>query len=238
MNGVLALVAAAAVGIDIGWEPLPEGGFEYIIQIEPQTLESMKRGQPIGSQLPPAVRGMRAYRIIVGDGAVPHEGEPLPVEAARASTTEQPMPAGAPGGAAGSTGAAQATPAMPGPDPHAAPPGVAAEAGPSDPASKATPARDSSGVASRAPLRGGSAAQDADQVPAIPAVSGQDERSGTAPPELTPDAGQKDLREHTASYVQGANRRMRPHPATAACAPESPWQQAARRRGCRSWAQC
>ena len=81
MNGVLAMVAATALAIDVGWEPLPNGGFEYIIQIEPQTLESMKRGQDIFSQLPAAVRGMARYRITVGDGAVPHEGEALPVEA-------------------------------------------------------------------------------------------------------------------------------------------------------------
>jgi hypothetical protein len=38
-------IAAAALGIDVGWQPLPEGGMEYIIQIAPQTLETLKAGE-------------------------------------------------------------------------------------------------------------------------------------------------------------------------------------------------
>ncbi len=32
-------VATAAVGIDVGWQRLPEGGMQYIIQLDPHTLE-------------------------------------------------------------------------------------------------------------------------------------------------------------------------------------------------------
>ena len=69
MNGVMALVLATAVSIDIGWQPLDEGGFEYIIQIEPQMLGTLEAGQAIGSQLPTDVHRHASYRIVVGNAA-------------------------------------------------------------------------------------------------------------------------------------------------------------------------
>jgi hypothetical protein len=76
------------VGIDYGWQPVADGGFEYIIQIEPETLDSLKKGQDIFSQLPPKLRGIRAYRITVGTGPLPHEGEPPPESLTHATETE------------------------------------------------------------------------------------------------------------------------------------------------------
>jgi hypothetical protein len=90
MNGILALVAASVVAIDVGWQPLPDGGFEYIIQLEPQTLESLKDGQDLSSQLPPALQGIRTYRITVGNGPLPHEGEPPPVTASPSAVAKVP----------------------------------------------------------------------------------------------------------------------------------------------------
>lgn len=94
MNGVLALVAATVVAIDVGWQPLPDGGFEYIIQLEPQTLESLKDGQDLSSQLPPSLQGVRTYRITVGNNPLPHEGDPPPVPASTAAVAKVPAPAG------------------------------------------------------------------------------------------------------------------------------------------------
>jgi hypothetical protein len=93
MNGVLALVAATVVSIDVGWQPLSDGGFEYIIQIEPHMLGTLEGGQAISSELPRNLRGMRSYRIIVGNAKLPHEGEPPPVEPAPATPAgESPSP--------------------------------------------------------------------------------------------------------------------------------------------------
>jgi len=86
MNGVLAIVAATLIATDVGWQPLPDGGFEYIIQIKPQSLNTLESGQDISSQLPPRLRGMRGYRITVGNAKLPHQGEPPPVEPATPDT--------------------------------------------------------------------------------------------------------------------------------------------------------
>ncbi|HVU90022.1 MAG TPA: hypothetical protein VHD36_22005, partial [Pirellulales bacterium] len=90
MNGVLALVAAATLGIDVGWQPLDDGGLEYIIQLEPQTLDSLRDGQDLSSQLPPSLQGVRTYRITVGNGPLPHEGEPPPATPNPAAVAKVP----------------------------------------------------------------------------------------------------------------------------------------------------
>ena len=73
MNAFVLLVAMAATGVDVGWQPLDEGGFEYIIQIEPEMLESLLAGQAIQSDLPPFLQDVRTYRIVVGNEALPRE---------------------------------------------------------------------------------------------------------------------------------------------------------------------
>lgn len=68
------LIVALTLGVDVGWRPLPEGGLEYIIQIEPELLRSLERGQPIASDVPLILRDIRRYRIQVGNGPLPQEG--------------------------------------------------------------------------------------------------------------------------------------------------------------------
>ena len=80
MTGLLVCLSAAALGVDYGWQPIAGGGIEYVIQIEPQMLESLKQGEGVSSALPPGAKDIRRYRIMVGDGRLPHHGEPLPVE--------------------------------------------------------------------------------------------------------------------------------------------------------------
>jgi hypothetical protein len=209
MNGVLALVAATTLGIDVGWEPLPSGGFEYIIQIEPQTLESMKRGQEILSALPPAVRGMRRYRITVGDGAVPHEGEPLPIEVAQvppSDATTQPA-----NDAKVNKGARPVDPALPGPESGAAPGAIPVDAAPGEPTGGAaqpatkgphdTSAPGDSSASAGAPGLGHGSER---------AESGQEQPSVMPPPTFTPDAQEKDLMSRTAGYVEGASPPVEP----------------------------
>jgi hypothetical protein len=80
MTGMLALCASmAAVGVDYGWQPVAGGGIEYIIQIEPQMLDSLRAGQDIFSDLPRTASNIRTYRITSGTGPLPHHGEPLPL---------------------------------------------------------------------------------------------------------------------------------------------------------------
>ncbi len=61
----------AIVGINVGWQPLPEGGMEYIIQLDPQTLEALKAGETIHSDVPPSAGEVRAYKIVSGTKKLP-----------------------------------------------------------------------------------------------------------------------------------------------------------------------
>lgn len=59
------------LGINVGWQPLPEGGMEYIIQLDPQTLEALKSGEPIQSDIPPGAGDVRSYKIVIGTEQLP-----------------------------------------------------------------------------------------------------------------------------------------------------------------------
>ena len=43
----LAAIAAATMGVDVGWQPAADGGLEYIIQLEPHQAQSLKSGDVI-----------------------------------------------------------------------------------------------------------------------------------------------------------------------------------------------
>lgn len=81
MNSLFILVAAATLGIEVGWEPLPEGGHEYTIQIEPQLLDVLKEGKDeIFSVVPPELN-VRRYRLLVGTGKLARvSGQPRPTD--------------------------------------------------------------------------------------------------------------------------------------------------------------
>src|SRR5487761_1554116 len=81
MTGMFVCLSAAVMGVDYGWQPVAGGGIEYIIQIEPELLDSLKSGHDIFSDLPTSVRNVRSYRITVGAGRLPHHGEPPPSSA-------------------------------------------------------------------------------------------------------------------------------------------------------------
>lgn len=85
----LILLAATALGVDYGWQPNPGGGFEYIIQIEPELLDALRAGEALRSDLPPFMRDVRAYRIQVGRGEVPREGNPEAAAAQQPPATVQ-----------------------------------------------------------------------------------------------------------------------------------------------------
>ncbi len=77
MNSLLILVTTAALGIEVGWEPLPGGGHEYTIQLEPQLLGILEQGnEEIFSEVPPNI-DVRRYRIVVGTGKLPRDAGPL-----------------------------------------------------------------------------------------------------------------------------------------------------------------
>jgi hypothetical protein len=92
MTGVLVCLSAAVLGVDFGWQPLADGGVEYIIQIEPQMLDSLQDGQSLSSALPAFGHNIRRYRIVVGTADLPHHGEPLPEAPSDQPPAGQPEP--------------------------------------------------------------------------------------------------------------------------------------------------
>ncbi len=67
MNVLLISIAVATLGVDYGWKRLPDGGSEYIIQLNQQTLDALRDGQPIQSDVMPEAGKVRSFRIVVGD---------------------------------------------------------------------------------------------------------------------------------------------------------------------------
>ncbi len=107
MTSLLLLITTAALGIEVGWEPLPEGGHEYTIQIEPQLLDVLAHGEDeIFSDVPPEL-DVRRYRLMVGTGklarvmARPVDTQESSIATRQAhdvqpSEPQLPLPAGAP----------------------------------------------------------------------------------------------------------------------------------------------
>ena len=106
MHGFALLLAAASVGVDYGWQPDADGVMEYIIQIEPELLTALQKGEAIISEIHPDVTGVRRFRIQIGNGPLPRISKPsspvvdLPAEAALpkaslspAETPETELPA-------------------------------------------------------------------------------------------------------------------------------------------------
>ncbi len=84
MNHLAAVLAACVLGIDVGWQPLPDGGVEYIIQIPPQTFEVLKPGEAVQSRVPSEVKDIRQCRVVIGRGTLPRQ---LPAQTVAQSAT-------------------------------------------------------------------------------------------------------------------------------------------------------
>jgi len=104
MNSLM-ICLAAVFGFDVGWERLPDGGVEYIIQLDPQALKLLQAGETFQSHVPPAAGEIRSYRIVVGRAKLPRDEPPptasstiapptaaLPFVATETSETPQPPP--------------------------------------------------------------------------------------------------------------------------------------------------
>jgi hypothetical protein len=71
MIGTILCVAAMTLGVDFGWEPNGDGGLEYIVQIDPESLETLGKGAPLRSDFPRDLRGLQTIRFQVGDKKPP-----------------------------------------------------------------------------------------------------------------------------------------------------------------------
>lgn len=82
MHGLALLLAAASVGVDYGWQPGADGAMEYIIQLEPELISALQKGEAIISEIHPDARGVRRFRIQIGTDPLPRSAPPptTPVE--------------------------------------------------------------------------------------------------------------------------------------------------------------
>jgi|GEM_PF-5945029 len=73
MQTLAILLTTAALGVDFGWQGQEDGQTEYIIQIEPELIESLAEGQEITSEIHPEAGDVRRFSIRIGTGPVPRE---------------------------------------------------------------------------------------------------------------------------------------------------------------------
>jgi hypothetical protein len=134
MHGEFIIVATVLLGVKFGYQPLPEGGMQYLIQLEPQTLESLRNGVTAAeSDVPPGVRDIRSYKITVGTGELPKILPPPTHKKVAAAAKGQPRTTGLPGGEPGKPSGPWTEPAPQDPfKPDASPPRVL----PQEPAGK------------------------------------------------------------------------------------------------------
>lgn len=96
MNTLVMCIALVAGGIDAGWERRPEGGMEYIIQLNPETLESLQSGTPLQSDVQPSAGEVRSFRIVVGAKQLPREEPPTQFAVPKLPQPKEQPPAVAP----------------------------------------------------------------------------------------------------------------------------------------------
>jgi hypothetical protein len=96
MSGITMCMAMMLLGIDASWQPLPQGGMDYTIRIEPEALDLLRSGQQmVESDVPPEVRDVRVIHVLVAAAkptADPHDK--TTDNATMRSTSRPPLAAG------------------------------------------------------------------------------------------------------------------------------------------------
>ena len=136
MVTAVCMALVAAMGVGFGWQPMPDGSprYEYIVEIEPEMLQSLAAGRsiPIVSDVPQGVGPIARVRVVVGRGKVerrlfkPVVGEPQAADATGVVLTQYSEPAGQRYGSGPGTTPPYGAPASAGLDPYTqAAPGAA-----------------------------------------------------------------------------------------------------------------
>ena len=86
MSPTLTCLALALVSVDLGYQPAPNGGEEFIIQINPVTLQTLQPGQAFELDVPREAQDLRPthFRVSLGTESLPRK---LPVTAAAPPAT-------------------------------------------------------------------------------------------------------------------------------------------------------
>lgn len=79
-----------AGAVDFGWQTVSGGGIEYIVQVEPDLIDSFRQ-EGFTSEVPAGLRDIRRIRIEVGSGRLPNQGDLKgPTIAAATPPTDEP----------------------------------------------------------------------------------------------------------------------------------------------------
>ena len=90
MNAAFCLLAVAALGVDVTWQPLDEGGVEYIIQIAPEQVDRMVKLDDLVSEVPKGL-DVRRYRITIGNDKLPQPMTFAKVSPSKSASPERPI---------------------------------------------------------------------------------------------------------------------------------------------------
>jgi len=75
MSAIALVLLAAGVGVGYGWQPMSDGSnrYEYLVQLEPELLETLKEGRsiPIVGDVPAGIGPIGRIRVTVGSGELP-----------------------------------------------------------------------------------------------------------------------------------------------------------------------
>ncbi|WP_147274151.1 hypothetical protein [Bremerella cremea] len=66
MYAACLLITSAVLGVDYGYQVTDQGQLEYVVQIEPEAIDSLKAGHPIQVGLPPGSERIQVFRVQVG----------------------------------------------------------------------------------------------------------------------------------------------------------------------------
>jgi hypothetical protein len=95
MSPLVILLAATAIGVEAGWQPLAEGGHQYTIQIEPSLLSVLNDGNDLVSEVPEHIH-VRRLRITVGTGELARVDGDAPSTPPESATPQAAQPHQAP----------------------------------------------------------------------------------------------------------------------------------------------
>ena len=80
MHGLALLLTTTTLAVDYGWDVRPDGGVDYIVQIEPELLDKLRVGETITSEIDPRLRNIRSIQIRVGRDKLPKQLPPTALE--------------------------------------------------------------------------------------------------------------------------------------------------------------
>lgn len=98
MSGTVLCVAVVMLGVNFSVQPLPEGGVEYVIHLDPLNLESLRSGNDLRSDLPTTAKDVRSFRITLASvqptGPALSSPAPAPTPKSRPPRTRPSVPSG------------------------------------------------------------------------------------------------------------------------------------------------